>query len=261
MRPDADRLGRWQHLDSQDESLLLSLAESPGDLGDLALSAMTHLPLRIGSWGWVQSRLENLLSVAETPDRRRYLEHVLRWVPPFEPEDVVEDAFQLPTTGLNRPVRNQVDAAWMQTPAPGCVLLSDVELSLAAARSESRLRELHQLAEAVIATERWHDADHAPSIDELDRSPRTAVGSLSADGRPVFAWGNPLVAHVARCRSSVQNFAGCSASTGALSQPTPRTSDVSSVPGCSTIATTSGPCAGWLGRLPGVCRVGASRTW
>ena len=140
-----------------------------------------------------------LLLVAETPGRRRYLEHIFRWLPALEAEDVVEEVFELPATELNRRVRDHVDIAWLQTPAPGCVLLSNAELSLAAGRSESRLRELRQLAEALSVQGWWFDADQASSIDELDPHTVTALFGLpSADGKPSVSFGNSLVAHIAR---------------------------------------------------------------
>ena len=199
MNSEVDRPARWHSLDSEDERLLLSLAESGGDIGDLALGVMTHLPLRIGSWDSIRARLASQLRAAETPDRRRYLEHVLRWVPVFESKDVMEDVLD---TEQRRLVRRYVDVTWMRAPAPGCVVLSNQELSLAAARSESRLQELRQLAEELRVQGSRLDTDHASLIDELDPHTVTALFGLFSTDDDFFWYGNSLVnslvAHIAR---------------------------------------------------------------
>jgi len=179
MRADAKRSARWQRLDYQDESRLLSLAESTGDLGDLTLDVMTHLPLRIASWRTIRSRLENRLLVAETSERRHYLEGVLQWVPRVKPQDVSADVSALPPTGPNQRVRSDLDIRWMKAHAPGCVLLSDVELTRAAARAKRQLPELHQLAKALLSVNPWSsDRRKTSSIGKLDPNTVTALFGL-----------------------------------------------------------------------------------
>ena len=198
MNAQPDRPARWQHVYPQDECLLLSLAEAGGDVGDTALNAVTHLPLRIESWDSLRSLLHSQLARAETLERRRYLNRVLRWVPPLEPEDVVENDVGVPdSTGPDRYVRSYVDATWMQAAPPGCLLLSDLELSVAAASSEIRLQELLQLANALEAEGPWFDAEKESSIDELDSYTVTALFGLLLAGDVPWL-GNSLVAHIAR---------------------------------------------------------------
>jgi esterase/lipase superfamily enzyme len=83
----------------------------------------------------------------------------------------------------------------MRTPAPGCVVLSDIELSLAATRSEGRRLELRQLAEALEAQSGWFfDSDQPSPVGELD--PRTVTALFGFHVGLVL--GNSLVAHIAR---------------------------------------------------------------
>ena len=82
---------RWQHLAVEDEHVLLELAALPGDVGDVALDALTHLPLRVEAWERVRSLLRGALAVAGKGERRRFLSLVLRWLPLFEPGDAIAD--------------------------------------------------------------------------------------------------------------------------------------------------------------------------
>jgi esterase/lipase superfamily enzyme len=117
----------------------------------------------------------------------------------FDSKDVIEDVLD---TEQNRRVRRYVDVTWMQAPAPGCVVLSNQELSLAAARSENRLQEVRQLAEELRARGWRLDTDHALFIDELHPHTVTALFGLSLTDHDFFWQGNSLanslVTHVAR---------------------------------------------------------------
>jgi hypothetical protein len=150
----------------------------------------------------------------------------------------------------------------MQSPAPGCVVLSDIELSVAGHQFESRPLELRQLAEA-LQVQGWFHANWSSSIGELDPRTVTALFNLPfADGEfPSVLLGNSIVAHIARqsrFRPEVRGLFRVYWRTLAMyAKHTGRQFGS----WCLMTVTTILLCAGGLGRLLGVCRGGASQTW
>jgi len=171
---------RWQPLRLEDESLLLRLAGLGTEVGDAALDAVTHLPLRARAWGVIQGYLHDQLAVADE-DRRTFLNRVAQWMPnPAPPREVDSDDDFL--TSLHR-VRLDPDDAWMHSPAPGCRLIN------ATARED---------AIAQILTDVEQLGDDIRQLRRLDPLEVTALFryAYSADYYRVRL-GNSLVAKIA----------------------------------------------------------------
>ena len=119
---------RWEPLHSEAESLLVRLAIRDDEVGDAALDATTHLPLRHRAWIVVRNRVaERLRAGGADPDE--FLTRIVKWMPSDE-----WDGDERSLSGVSgRTVRpdpgveawSAADLQWMNSTAPGCVLLDD----------------------------------------------------------------------------------------------------------------------------------------
>jgi hypothetical protein len=193
------RPARWGHLAVEDEHVLLELAELPGDVGDVALDALTHLPLRVEAWERVRSLLRKELAVTGEGGRRRFLWRVLRWVPVFEPGDALGDNGESETQDrFIRLVRRVPDLAWIWAPAPGFLL---VDADVREAALAALVPRLGALAHELEARGPFSLSDQELASGELDPLAVTALfeSAASADYYRIQV-GNALVAHIARNR-------------------------------------------------------------
>ena len=193
---------RWQPLRHEDESLLLWLASLETEIGDTALDAVTHLPLRASAWSVIRGYLHAHLAVADE-GRRAFLNRVAQWMPnPTSPPEIGnQDNFRNSWRG----VRLDPNEEWMHSPAPGCRLIDATQREEAVTKI---LTNVEQSGDAITQVNWWStrfrvdadagDAANQPrataSTDELDPLEVTAFFRYAylAERYP-FLLGNSLV--------------------------------------------------------------------